>query len=172
MGNLTKCKDCGKEISKKATACPNCGAPVAKQVSRGCAGVVILVALIFVGTYISTQLSGPSSSSTTTSSSAPKTASSPTIDKSPEMQAGREELIQDLQRRNVFGEIECRSAGATAIVDSVFYSLDFEDKQKFVGVVYAFCFDGTRKYVGVTLRDIRTNKEVGTFSRELGLELE
>jgi hypothetical protein len=27
LSNLFECKDCGKEISKKASSCPNCGAP-------------------------------------------------------------------------------------------------------------------------------------------------
>lgn len=28
---LTKCPDCGKEISDKADACPNCGCPIYKE---------------------------------------------------------------------------------------------------------------------------------------------
>lgn len=31
MGNLINCKDCGKEISKKAKTCPHCGAKVKKK---------------------------------------------------------------------------------------------------------------------------------------------
>jgi tetratricopeptide (TPR) repeat protein len=41
---LKKCKECGKEISSKASSCPNCGAPVKKQKSKiGCLGTVVLV---------------------------------------------------------------------------------------------------------------------------------
>ena len=28
MSNLIECIDCGKQVSKRATTCPNCGAPV------------------------------------------------------------------------------------------------------------------------------------------------
>ena len=37
---LTKCKDCGQEISKKAKACPACGAPVGKtgRLDSSCGG--------------------------------------------------------------------------------------------------------------------------------------
>lgn len=31
---LVKCAECGKEISDKAAACPNCGAPVAAQLHQ------------------------------------------------------------------------------------------------------------------------------------------
>lgn len=34
MGNLIKCKDCGKKVSVNATMCPNCGAPVVLPVKR------------------------------------------------------------------------------------------------------------------------------------------
>lgn len=33
---LVKCPECGKEISDKAKACPNCGAPVAKKFCQHC----------------------------------------------------------------------------------------------------------------------------------------
>ncbi len=32
---LIKCVECGKEISDKAASCPNCGIPIASQVSSG-----------------------------------------------------------------------------------------------------------------------------------------
>ena len=28
MSNLIKCSDCGKEVSKNASACPHCGNPI------------------------------------------------------------------------------------------------------------------------------------------------
>ena len=60
---LTKCPECGNEVSTKAKACPGCGAPV-KSVSNafedlqkassgcsGCLGVAGLVGLFFVAKY-------------------------------------------------------------------------------------------------------------------------
>ena len=47
---LIKCKECGEEISKKADACPKCGAP-RKQKTRPLAWfvLIILVVLFFIG---------------------------------------------------------------------------------------------------------------------------
>ena len=49
---LTKCKECGHDISSMADKCPNCGAPpskarVSKNLSIGC-GVALLIILLFV----------------------------------------------------------------------------------------------------------------------------
>lgn len=33
---LITCPECGKEISDQASACPNCGAPVAKKFCQHC----------------------------------------------------------------------------------------------------------------------------------------
>lgn len=47
---LTVCKDCGKEISKKAKQCPHCGAPVKKKTSiLTWLVLAFLVFLLFVG---------------------------------------------------------------------------------------------------------------------------
>lgn len=32
---LIKCMECGKEVSDKATACPNCGCPLAEMITKG-----------------------------------------------------------------------------------------------------------------------------------------
>jgi hypothetical protein len=53
-----------------------------------------------------------------------------------------------------------------------FYELDFDTKQKFVGVVYAYAYDGSGDYEIVRVMDSRTNKSVGTFSKGLGLKLD
>ena len=39
---LVKCVECGKEISDKATACPNCGAPIAAQLHQTEIGEAVL----------------------------------------------------------------------------------------------------------------------------------
>lgn len=44
---LTKCKDCGNEVSKKADKCPKCGAPIKK-------GVTFFQSVLFIGAVIGT----------------------------------------------------------------------------------------------------------------------
>lgn len=65
MAEMTKCKSCGKEVSKSAKTCPECGA---KLRMRGCSKLVLLgvivvgaiIALVVVGGTTSTNdVSGP-----------------------------------------------------------------------------------------------------------------
>ncbi|MEN0020448.1 MAG: zinc ribbon domain-containing protein [Planctomycetota bacterium] len=42
---MVKCKECGRKVSTKAKACPQCGAPPKAQGS-GCSGVVAALALV------------------------------------------------------------------------------------------------------------------------------
>lgn len=54
---MTKCRECKKDISNKAEACPHCGAPVAKQKKGsgvGCGTVIVIaIVLAIVGGQIS-----------------------------------------------------------------------------------------------------------------------
>lgn len=70
---LTACKECGREVSKKAAACPNCGAPIKRQgtsFGTGCLGVVLVIGLI---TFIASLLN-QSAPPTPSTPSAPSTA--------------------------------------------------------------------------------------------------
>lgn len=176
--SLKKCKDCDGSVSSSANACPHCGAPMQhRNVISSLARLFIIVFLIIpvgTGIFMSMFQSETSSSTSRSASSAPSTTTkaTPTIDKSPKMQADRLKLIERFQREGIFGDIRARSSGATIMVMPAFYSLDFEDKQSFVSVIYAYHFDGSDKYTPITLRDSRTNKDVGSFSSALGLDLE
>lgn len=67
---MTKCKECGNEISTKADACPKCGA---KQVrTSGCAKV----ALVFIVGTVFLAVIGPCGRDTTTRSQLPPSTSS------------------------------------------------------------------------------------------------
>jgi len=47
MAKLTKCKDCGREMSKRAKVCPGCGAP-----NRGQYGIGRSIVVLFLGLVI------------------------------------------------------------------------------------------------------------------------
>jgi hypothetical protein len=69
---LTKCKECGNEVSEKAAACPKCGAPVKSppRQTLGCGtAIVIVVALFAFGMWVSDYRSTP----TTPQARAPET---------------------------------------------------------------------------------------------------
>lgn len=73
---LIKCKECGQEASKKAAACPNCGAPIKKKTSLFT--WIVTVFLVFIAIdYFANQNSSPSAASpTSTTSSSPQKAKS------------------------------------------------------------------------------------------------
>lgn len=60
MAKLTKCKDCGKEISTSAKACPHCGKPQRK--TSGC----VWLMLILLGIMLIGMMSGKNNKSSTT----------------------------------------------------------------------------------------------------------
>lgn len=94
------------------------------------------------------------------------------IDKSPEMQAERERLLQKLRQANIFGDVRCRDDISDVIVKPAFYGLEFQQKEAFVNVAYAYCFSGEFEYATVYLRDSLDNNERGTFNALHGLKLD
>lgn len=73
--SLTKCKECGEEISKKAKKCPRCGAPAKKKTSLFTWIVTILIVLWAVGYFSNPSTTSRSPSPSTTSSSSSKSSS-------------------------------------------------------------------------------------------------
>lgn len=69
---MTKCRECGSQISTKAEACPSCGAKRKSNSGRGTlvgAAVLIVVALVLIGQCSSNTSPTTSSSATQTSTS-------------------------------------------------------------------------------------------------------
>ena len=94
-----------------------------------------------------------------------------TLDKSPAMQAQRAELIEKLKSQGVFQKHGVPGNTPRVWVKPAFYELDFDAKQKFVSVVYAFYFDGSNSGDMVIVYDSRSNKPIGTYSNA-GLRLD
>ncbi len=90
------------------------------------------------------------------------------IDKSAEMQDDRKSLIEKLIREGVFQKVEMPGNLPRVWVRSQFYDLDFDLKQQFISVVFAYYFDGARPSDSVRIFDAKTNKEIGTFSEVSG----
>jgi len=99
-------------------------------------------------------------------------AAQTTIDKSETKQAGREKLIKKLQTERVFHKIETPGTLPRLYVAPRFYTLDFDMKQQFVSVVYAYYFDGKKITDSVRIYDSKSGKEVGYFALPQGLKLD
>ena len=91
-----------------------------------------------------------------------------TVDKSAAMQAKRRELIDKLIKQGVFQKVEVPGSLPRIWVRPVFYTLDFDTKESFVSVVYAFYFDGSNASDMVRIFDSRSGKQVGRYSALIG----
>ena len=87
-----------------------------------------------------------------------------TIDKSDKMQKQRKAFIEKLMEKNIFQKVEEPGTIPNVWVRPAFYALDFDTKQKFIGVVYAYYFDGSNITDSVRLIDSLSGKEVGDYS--------
>lgn len=67
---LKKCKECGKEVSKKAETCPNCGNPIKKKPKQYGCGTLILIGIVAI--FLISVFS-PEDKKTTPTPKAPKT---------------------------------------------------------------------------------------------------
>jgi len=97
--------------------------------------------------------------------------SRPPLDKSPQMQQKRQDIIQRLLNERIFIKVETPGTLPRVSVGPRFYNLDFDDKQTFVSVVYAYHFTSQDDGM-VRLMDGRTNKSIGSFTRDFGLKLD
>ena len=85
------------------------------------------------------------------------------------IQEERAQLIQELVDKGLFREPKQTAPDIVHLpVTSLFMALDFDAKSNFVGVVYAYYFDGTRDHDMVAIDDVRTNKSLGYFSKWTG----
>jgi len=151
---LIACKECGKPISSDAKSCPGCGAkpPTPKVAAYGC----LLLCILFFGSCVALA---------SLSNGGDKKATIPDIDRSPE-QRQRRALIDKLISRGIFQKVERPGEVPHVWVTPLFMALNFDDKQSFISVVYAYYGDDL-----VSLRDSKTGGRIGTFSPSTGLSL-
>ena len=90
------------------------------------------------------------------------------LKESKKKQAEREKFIQGLISAGVFQKVDPMGGTIPKIfVRPAFYQLDFDQKQAYVSVVYAYYFDNDVSKQ-VILRDSRSGKDVGRFAPNLG----
>ena len=79
-------------------------------------------------------------------------------------------MLRDLITNRIFQKTEGGQVPKVWVRPG-FYILDFDQKQTFLGVVYAYYSVENPTLVVVSIRDAMTNKEIGTFDPERGLKL-
>lgn len=100
------------------------------------------------------------------------TSAQTAIDKSAAKQAGRERLMKKLGSEGIFQKIVVPGNLPRLYVAPRFYRLDFDTKQNFVSVVYAYYFDGKNVTDAVRIYDGRSGKEIGSYTVTQGLKLD
>lgn len=86
------------------------------------------------------------------------------------LQPKRKQFIQKLISQGVFSKVEMPGSLPHLWVKPVFYSLDYETKEQFVNVVYAYYVTENPRWDIIVLKDSRTGKRIGSYS-EFGLDL-
>jgi hypothetical protein len=93
-------------------------------------------------------------------------ATEPRLDKSPNMQAERKKIIQEVIGHGYFTRVEQNgTAMPRAWVTPKFTESDFQDKENVLSIVYSYYFDGTSRVDSLALIDSRTGKEIGRFDQ-------
>lgn len=92
------------------------------------------------------------------------------VEKSAEIQQQRREFIEKLIRNGIFAKVECLAEFPSVWVTPKFLGLDFDAKDQFISVVYAYYFEGEEGHVYVI--DNNTGKEIGSYSHAtVGLKM-
>ena len=100
---------------------------------------------------------------------APQVAS---IDKSPEMQGKRQDFIDSMIKQGVFSKVEMPRTRPYVWVRPKFRSIDFEQKQIAMSIIYAFYFNDTAAGNHILIRDALNGKDVGSYDPHWGLKLD
>ena len=94
------------------------------------------------------------------------------LDKSDEMQARRQELIEDLKSEGVFHKIDESTKYPRIYVDSRWHSLRYDDKENFINSALTYYFAENPEAVSAFIRDAYSGNRLGTYSFQHGLDLE
>lgn len=161
-----QCPKCKEWIDKNATRCPHCRS---KQPTPAWATVLAVVIVLGLGVWGVRSCSSIFSLSPETKArmEQEEAAKAERWKQEEAKQADRRKLIGELITKGVFHKVDFRDGGATVWVDLPFYALDFETKQNFCSVVYAYVSTHARdELVSVTLKDVRSGKTVGDYGQQ------
>jgi hypothetical protein len=173
---LIHCKECRREISDQAVACPHCGRPISEpatfesdrpppkpgllQQRIGCSQGFLMFLL---GLFLLGVLGRACSSSPT--SSLPAAPSAPTCNA-----AGADQMIPKLKALGIIYKIDANREVPRIYVKDAWYGLAMDEKQTFDGVLQCHLTRGVGGRRLIIYHDYRTNKEVATSKEQLEVE--
>lgn len=167
-----KCGECRKKISDKAQACPQCGAPVVKGAAppKKKTGLVTWIVATLFGFWVIFMFYAyrEVEKNKIATQPLPVRASWLTASSDQKLQKERSSFIDKLIRLGVFEKIETASGFCYAWTGSSFDALSFDDKSRFLSVVYAYCLSSDAKGNIVLINDSRSGKQVGVYSEVKG----
>jgi len=123
--------------------------------------VVVLAGFVYLGGQLFETDKSPSNPDT-----APAPVTTPQVDQ--ELQQKRYDLIQDLIAQGIFSKVEVPGSLPHVWVTPMFHALNFDDKEAFIGVVFAYYIAVNPEYDIVALYDNKTGKEIGVFAEVYG----
>lgn len=142
---LVPCRECGKEVSTEATACPNCGASVASRprAKLGCGGVsVILILALFAIFEFGINTGGDGGGSTENTNSAAVSNDSDDLSNSSvinDLRSKRAQCGQNLARLVALGVKISDIQGATVASYDEGLWASFEHDDKIRQALLIFC---------------------------------
>jgi hypothetical protein len=93
----------------------------------------------------------------------------------PAMQQKRQSFIAEAERLGVFAKVDNPGSQYSFVdvwVGPSFYTLTFDEKSTYIGVVSAYYFEGTGKSIaGVRIFDNYSGKQIGAYHEGTGLQL-
>lgn len=159
---ITKCKECGGQISTKAKTCPHCGAAIKKGSWLKWIGVLVLLFLVayVVGMFIQALRNTPSTENWVLA-----------IDQSPEAHAKREALMEDLLDKGIWLKVEKPATLPHAYTGPMWPLLNIDEKEAFASATLVHYAANDRNATILIIYDGSNGKEIGKFS-SLGLDLD
>ena len=130
---------------------------------------VLLLLAIFGTVWVVWKLNSPSSPEPQERPAAKAAAPQP-YDKSEKAQAARKDLLDRSAKGGLVAKVTCRERGSDVWVNPMFEGITMDTKRGLVVTVHQWCFSGPD--VGfVRIRSNQTDKELGMYSPDLGLDL-
>ena len=98
--------------------------------------------------------------------------SQPTTQRDIDLHPQRTVFLDRLKKAGIITDVRVANHVGKLVVTSSFMAIDFDAKQKFVGVAYKWCTDEDPECRLLVVKESVNDKQVGRFSPESGLKMD